>query len=162
MDQAAALDPQNLLEAATNAAGLDDFGPASFREGLDVYCASLTSQAQLNALGMAALPSLITNNLTRRLRVIDWAKKHPQVQDETIEAPIVVVGLFRAGTTLLELPARSGSRQPFTARLGVRRPGASSGARRAPQRTTRRGGQGPSGHGRRAQSEARRHASRRA
>jgi hypothetical protein len=101
MDQAAALDPPNLLEAATNAAGLDDFGPSSFREGLEVYCASLTSQAQLNALGMAALPSLITSNLTRRLGLIDWAKKHPHVRDETIDAPIVVVGLFRAGTTLL-------------------------------------------------------------
>src|SRR3569833_245340 len=101
MDQAAALDPHNLLEAATNAAGLDDFGPSSIREGLDVYCASLASQAQLNALGIAALPSLITSNLTGRLRVIYFAKNHPQVHDVTMEAQIVVVGLFRAGTTLL-------------------------------------------------------------
>jgi hypothetical protein len=97
----ALLDPERLLEAAVATKGLDDFGPADFREGLEVYCSSLARQAQLNDLGAFALPSLITDNLSRRLRVIDWAKNHPEVAAEPIEAPIVVVGLFRAGTTLL-------------------------------------------------------------
>ncbi len=101
MDPAAALDPERLLEAAVDAAGFDDFGPSDFRAGLDVYCSSLAGQARLNDLGAAALPSLICDNLARRLRVIDWAKRHPQVTSESIGAPIVVVGLFRAGTTLL-------------------------------------------------------------
>ncbi|HEX4018659.1 MAG TPA: sulfotransferase [Frankiaceae bacterium] len=95
------LEPQRLQEAAIAASGLDDFGPPDFREGLEVYCASLTEQAQLNVLGDVALPGLITDNLSRRLRVIDWTAKHPEVANETIDAPIVVVGLFRAGTTLL-------------------------------------------------------------
>ncbi len=101
MDPAAALDPERLLEAAVDAAGLNDFGPSDFRAGLDVYCSSLARQARLNDLGAAALPSLISDNLARRLRVIDWAKRHPEVTSESIDAPIVVVGLFRAGTTLL-------------------------------------------------------------
>ena len=97
----ALLEPERLLDAATAATGLDDFGAPDFREGLEVYCASLTEQAQLNDLGAVALPSLITDNLSRRLRVIAWAARHPAVTDEAIDAPIVVVGLFRAGTTLL-------------------------------------------------------------
>lgn len=97
----ALLDPERLRDAAAAATGLDEFGPADFREGLAVYCDSLTEQAQLNDLGAVALPSLITDNLSRRLRVIDWAAKHPEVRNESIEAPIIVVGLFRAGTTLL-------------------------------------------------------------
>jgi hypothetical protein len=101
MDQAAALDPERILEAATSATGLDDFGPATFREGLDTYCASLIEQAQLNDFGVAALPSLITDALARRLKVVDWAKSHPAVKAEEIEAPLIVIGLFRAGTTLL-------------------------------------------------------------
>jgi hypothetical protein len=94
-------DPERLLEVAVATTGLDDFGPSDFREGLEVYCSSLLEQAQLNDLGAVALPSLLTENLNRRLRVIDWAKSHPHISAETIDAPIVVVGLFRAGTTLL-------------------------------------------------------------
>jgi Sulfotransferase family len=97
----ALLHPERLLDAAVAAAGSDDFGPSDFREGLEVYCSSLAGQAQLNDLGAVALPSLVTDNLSRRLRVIDWAKNHPEVTSEPIVAPIVVVGLFRAGTTLL-------------------------------------------------------------
>ena len=97
----ALLDPERLVDAAVAATGLDDFGPPEFREGLEVYCSSLAEQAQLNDLGAVALPSLITDNLSRRLRVIDWATRHPAVTRDAIDAPIVVVGLFRAGTTLL-------------------------------------------------------------
>jgi Sulfotransferase family len=35
------------------------------------------------------------------LRVTDWAKAHPEVADERIVAPVVVIGMFRAGTTFL-------------------------------------------------------------
>jgi hypothetical protein len=97
----ALLDPDRLEEAAVSATGLDNFGPPDFREGLGVYCASLRDEARLNDLGAAALPSLITENLSRRLRIVDWANTNPQIATETIDAPIVVVGLFRAGTTLL-------------------------------------------------------------
>jgi hypothetical protein len=36
-----------------------------------------------------------------RLRVVDWIARHPEVSGEVIEAPLVVIGMFRAGTTLL-------------------------------------------------------------
>jgi hypothetical protein len=97
----ALLDPQRLIEGAVAATGLDDFGPPDFREGLEVYCTSLREQARLNDLGAAALPALITENLSRRLRLVDWVNEHPEIAAERIGAPIVVVGLFRAGTTLL-------------------------------------------------------------
>jgi hypothetical protein len=48
-----------------------------------------------------AVRGTITASLANRLRVVDWAKRHPDVADEKIEAPIVVIGMFRAGTTLL-------------------------------------------------------------
>ena len=97
----AAFDVGTLLDQATEATGLDDFGPDDFREGLETYAGSAATEAQLSELGTVAVQATITGALGNRLRVIDWAKAHPEVRDEQIEAPIVVIGMFRAGTTLL-------------------------------------------------------------
>ena len=94
-------DPDALLDAARAGTGLDDFGPESFRAGLDALCASLTSDAQLNDLGAVAVPGMLVGSLSNRLRVVDWIASHPEVREEPIDAPIVVIGMFRAGTTLL-------------------------------------------------------------
>jgi len=89
------------MAAARELTGLDDFGADSFREGLEVYCDSVSNEAQLNEVGAFAIPAAITSSLANRLRVVDWSVRHPQVSDEVIEAPVVVIGMFRAGTTLL-------------------------------------------------------------
>jgi hypothetical protein len=96
-----ALDPDALLDAARAATGLDDFGPDTFRPGLEALCASIDGEAQLNDLGAVAMPGMLVGSLSNRLRVLDWHAQHPEVGDETIDAPVVVVGMFRAGTTLL-------------------------------------------------------------
>ncbi len=95
------LQPESLMAAARAATGLDDFGPDTFREGLGVLCDSLHRDARLSELGDAALPGMLTGSLTNRLRVVDWIARHPEVAAERIDAPIVVIGMFRAGTTLL-------------------------------------------------------------
>ena len=96
----AGLDAEAMMAMAVEQTGLSDFGPPSFREGLDVYCASV-GEAQLNDIGAMVAPANVVGALSNRLKVIDWAKSHPEVADEEIEAPFVVVGIFRAGTTLL-------------------------------------------------------------
>jgi hypothetical protein len=93
--------PEDVMAEACSAAGLEDFGSDSFREGLDVYCASVSAEAQLNELGETAIRANAVGNLTNRLRVVDWAKQHPEVPAERIDAPLVVIGMFRAGTTFL-------------------------------------------------------------
>jgi Sulfotransferase family len=95
------LEPDALLEAAQQATGLDDFGPDAYRPGLDALCASLDGEAQLNDLGSAAMPGMLVGSLANRLRVFDWITRHPEVREERVDAPIVVIGMFRAGTTLL-------------------------------------------------------------
>jgi hypothetical protein len=95
------LDPDRFIADAVAATGLDDFGGDSFREGLAVYCASAESEARLNDLGRATVPRAIESALTNRLRVIDYAKQHPEVAEERIESPWIVIGIFRAGTTLM-------------------------------------------------------------
>jgi hypothetical protein len=93
--------PDELISEARTTAALDDFGSDSFREGLDVYCESVSSEAQLNEVGAIGIRGNIVANLVNRLRVVDWSNRHPDVAEEQIDAPLVVIGMFRAGTTFL-------------------------------------------------------------
>jgi hypothetical protein len=95
------MNPDELLSEACTATGLDDFVGDDFREGLAVYCESVVSEAQLNDVGVMAVRGNIVANLSNRLRVVDWAARHPDVAGQRIDAPLVVVGMFRAGTTYL-------------------------------------------------------------
>ena len=95
------MNPAELIDGAVKETGLDDFGDDSFREGLEVYCASVSREADLNAVGAMAVPATVTAGLTNRLKVVDWANHHPGVGTQGIEAPLIVIGMFRAGTTLL-------------------------------------------------------------
>ncbi len=90
-----------LIAAAIAETGFDDFGGDSYREGLAVLCESVMKEAQLNEIGAAVVPRSIVSALANRLRVVDWTKRHPEVGDEKIEAPWIVIGIFRAGTTFL-------------------------------------------------------------
>jgi hypothetical protein len=90
-----------LVAEACGLAELDNFGADSFREGLSVYSASVASEAQLNDFGAVAIRANIVSGLVNRLRVVDWSHRHPDVADERIDAPLVVIGMFRAGTTFL-------------------------------------------------------------
>ena len=95
------MQPDVFIAAAIEQTGLDDFGSESYREGLDLLCESAAGEAQLNDIGAMAVPGAITAALANRLRVVDWAKQYPAVADEQIEAPWIVIGMFRAGTTLM-------------------------------------------------------------
>jgi hypothetical protein len=95
------LEPDALVAQAIEQTGLDDFGPDDFREGLSVYCDSVSTEAQLNDIGEMVIPGNIVACLVNRLQVYDWAKQHPGVTDDEIVAPFVVIGIFRAGTTFV-------------------------------------------------------------
>ncbi|HEX7132157.1 MAG TPA: sulfotransferase [Iamia sp.] len=93
--------PDDLIAKAVDAAGCDDLGPDGYREGLDAYVAALQDEARLSDLGDVAVESAVVSALANRLRVVAHARAHPEVVDEVVEAPLVVIGMFRAGTTFL-------------------------------------------------------------
>ena len=90
-----------LLAQAQEATGLADFGPDDFRDGLEVLCTSTLAEAQLTELGLMAFQGNVLGNLINRLKVVDHVARHPEVGRERIESPLFVIGMFRAGTTLL-------------------------------------------------------------
>jgi hypothetical protein len=93
-------DEATLLARSCEKTGLTDFGDDAFRAPLRVLLASL-AEAKLNAVGRTILRASILRGLTARLRAVDWFERHPEIADERIEAPLVVVGMMRSGTTLL-------------------------------------------------------------
>jgi hypothetical protein len=95
------LEPEALLAAARRETRLSDFGDASFREGLAVLADSLERESDLSFVGRAVIRTQLVRNLATRLRVVDWARRHPEVRDERIARPFVILGLPRTGTTLL-------------------------------------------------------------
>jgi Sulfotransferase family len=97
------LDPDSIVKAAVKRAGLEDFGDPGWREGLEVLCLALDLEAKLTTFGRFALRGLLVSALESRLQLVDWAARHPEVREERIEAPWIVIGLPRTGTTLLSL-----------------------------------------------------------
>lgn len=89
--------------AAVAATGLDDFGDGSYQEGLEILLSSLQHEARLNARGEAFIHQRIIGYLGQRLQVENWYRRHPGIDDEQIEAPLIGLGLPRTGSTALSM-----------------------------------------------------------
>lgn len=90
-----------MREASVAAGGLTDFGDATFRPALEVLCRALDEEAQLSDTGRYVFRLKLVGQLTTRLRVEDDLRRHPEIANETVEPPLVIVGLPRTGTTKL-------------------------------------------------------------
>lgn len=95
------LDEASLTHHACLSTGLDDFGDDLWREPFRVLIRSLEDEAQLTLMGRLMARSDIILWLSARLQVVDTLKNHPQILDEEIVAPMVIVGLPRSGTSIL-------------------------------------------------------------
>ncbi len=95
-------DPESLLAEARAKTGLSDFGDPSFLEGLRVFCSALENEAKLSDFGRGLLHQKAIELLTNRLGIEDWYRRHPEIDNETLAPPVVIVGLPRTGTTLLQ------------------------------------------------------------
>ena len=94
-------DVAGLAAAAQQKEGLQDWGPLPFEEPLEVLADSYAA-ADLNDIGVHILRSGLVHSLRMRLRAQEWISRHPEITEEVIVAPIVVVGMMRSGTTLLQ------------------------------------------------------------
>lgn len=95
------LSEESVVAAARAAAGLTDFGDEAFREPLRRLLAALDGEARLTPAGRAAQRQRVVDLLVNRLRAEDCFRRHPEIADEVLGAPLVIVGLPRTGTTLL-------------------------------------------------------------
>lgn len=97
-----ALQPQALLDAAREmTGGLTDFGDDSFRPGLEKLCASLEADAGLSESGRETFRQKLTAQLANRLWLEDHIRRQPDILEEEVAPPLIIVGLPRTGTTKL-------------------------------------------------------------
>ncbi|WP_235852615.1 sulfotransferase family protein [Mycobacterium interjectum] len=89
-----------LASRACERAGLDDFGGDSWREGLDLLVESCESAPGVHPGGREFVYGQFVDALWNRLRVVDYVNRWPEVLEERLERPLVILGLPRTGTSL--------------------------------------------------------------
>jgi hypothetical protein len=99
--RAASLDLDQLLATSRARTGLSEYGDPGFREPLGVLLDAFERDANLSALGRIASRGLVLQLLVNRLRIEDLFRRHPEIERDTIERPIIIAGLPRTGTTHL-------------------------------------------------------------
>jgi hypothetical protein len=95
------LDADALHARARAETGLDDFGADDYRERLDVYLAALHDITTMHAAGVVNFHMQLAQWLRNRLLLTDLLKRHPEINDIELLAPVVIAGLPRTGTTHL-------------------------------------------------------------
>ncbi len=95
-----ALDSELMHTRAREATGLGDFGPDDYRERLDRYVGELR-EIDMHDSGVVNFHSQLVQWLKNRLLLTDLLRRHPEINDIELSAPVVIAGLPRSGTTHL-------------------------------------------------------------
>lgn len=90
-----------VLSDARRKVGLSDFGDEGFVEPLEVLVDSINREATLNPVGRMIIRGRIVGILANKLVAQDTIEQHPEILDIPVEAPIIVAGLARTGTTMV-------------------------------------------------------------
>ncbi len=94
------INANEILDQTKSETGLSDLGEPLFLEGLNKLIDSINNEANLNEIGIQAQPIRIQGLLSNRLRFEEDLKKFPEILEQEIIAPIVIVGLPRTGSTM--------------------------------------------------------------
>ena len=95
------IDIADVVARACERAGEDDFGADTWQEGLEVLVGSLNTEGRLNELGEDVFADQIVGYLANRLDVESWYRRHPEIEDQEIVAPLFGLGMPRTGSTAL-------------------------------------------------------------
>ena len=95
------LDADELVAEAAFRAGTDDFGDDSYVEALDVAVRSIEEEGDLHIVGRWRVREAILRYLESRARAARCLTTDPSIEARPIEAPIVVSGSPRAGTSIM-------------------------------------------------------------
>ena len=96
------LEKEVLLEKAKELTGFDDFGNDSFKEGLSKLVISVKQEAKLSTIGKFSFYHESINLLSSRLALYNELKICPSTFTEEIKKPLIILGLPRTGSTILQ------------------------------------------------------------
>ncbi len=100
--EAVNLDEDSIIAEAREKAGLMEFGDESFRVPMRMLLKTMQEEARLNEIGLMSQRARVVGLLSNRLVAEDYFKRYPEILQEEIGAPMVIVGLGRTGTTMLQ------------------------------------------------------------
>src|SRR5436190_131140 len=92
------LSEQTVLDAARQRTGLTDFGSDDFRGRLNLLLTEWNADTGLTNLWRLTLYGYAVRYAANRLLIHDSFKRHPEIEDEVIDRPIIIAGLPRSGT----------------------------------------------------------------
>jgi hypothetical protein len=96
------LDPDSLIRTAIANTGLSDFGANDWRAPFEALIEAYDREANLTLMGRIMTRSDLLMFLEGRLRLEELYKRHPEIEEERIEAPIWILGQGRSGTSILQ------------------------------------------------------------
>lgn len=91
----------DVLRLAGEATGVSHPQSESWRPGLDIMLDELATSTAFSTHGRDYIIDNCVKALARRLKVDDYAERHPEVLDAPVERPIFVLGMPRTGTTVI-------------------------------------------------------------
>ncbi len=95
-------DLDEMLAEAVEQAGADDLADDDgFSERLAAHVAAIEADTGLRQLIRSSLRARVVRKLRNRLSLTDLLKRYPEIASIPIEAPLIVVGMPRSGTTHL-------------------------------------------------------------
>jgi len=106
------LEPDELIAAATEETGLDDFGqPGEFGDGeaggagwrthFETFMEALESEGRLHLTGRILTRTDLLAALRNRLELVDLWKHRTDIGKQPLDGPLVVIGAARSGTSIV-------------------------------------------------------------
>jgi Sulfotransferase family len=92
---------EEMLRLAERRAQFADWGPTSFREGLELLVKETNEDALLHPLGRKLVHDSLLDRLVQRLQVVKTLSEQPRITELPVTSPILIAGFARTGTTLL-------------------------------------------------------------
>jgi hypothetical protein len=95
------LDENSLLADARRNTGLEDFGDDGWIDHFRVLIQAIEEEAKLNLMGRILTRADMVMFLETRLRIQDYYTRFPEIDEEVIHEPVMILGHGRTGTTIL-------------------------------------------------------------
>lgn len=96
------LDVDSLVHSAQRKTGLTDFGTDGHLRALHMLVESINDEARLTATGRQIQKTRLGAALVNRLRIQELLRRHPEIHEIHLGTIVLIAGLQRSGTTLLQ------------------------------------------------------------
>jgi hypothetical protein len=95
------LDADSLIKTAVANTGLTNFGSDDWRVPFDLYCQGMDDHAELTLMGRIMTRSDLLVLLEGRLHIEEVYRLHPEIEQQEIVEPVLIVGQGRSGTSAM-------------------------------------------------------------